>query len=212
MKQKILNLTKKNRIVLLYLTILIFLLSTLLSFAYLNTIKDDITKTTITGTGSSTVAMNFTTTGSVDIELNSDTFGLEATNYVNSITSTVTSYPLDNSVEEVYYYNVFLVLENTFVYSSGTTPEILINIYDDENNEITSISGLSYTTVGDISGFDITETNGTVLLVENKEISALVETSESWYFTITLIAAEYDQSINEGAVFNASITMLRYTN
>lgn len=204
MKNRILSLTKNSRKVLLFLTITIFMLTTLLSYAYLNTIASDVTKTEIEGTGSELGSLTFNTVGSISMVLNSETFGANADDVSNTITSTVTG--VANSSNDLFevYYNAYIVLENEFVYSTTElTPEIILTITDGNDNEVIQISGLTYSTV--YGGFDITTENGTIKLLDSQEMSTTATAVDNWTFTVTLIAHDFDQSINEGNNFNATI-------
>ena len=110
-----------------------------------------------------------------------------------------------------HYYLYLNISENTFTYSiDNNTPEILLSIKDGSNNEITSVSGLTYKTVTDgkgasIKGFDITNKSGLITLFNNKEITATPEKTEQWNITVTLVNYDKDQSKNAGKSFNAKI-------
>ena len=110
------------------------------------------------------------------------------------------------------HYNLYLsVYTNTFNYTQDTnTPEILLSIKDGSNNEITSVSGLTYKTVTDatgatIKGFDITSKNGLITLLNNKEITASPQKTDTWNVTVIFINYDKDQSKNAGKSFNAKI-------
>ena len=110
------------------------------------------------------------------------------------------------------HYNLYLSVDtNTFNYTQDTnTPEILLSIKDGSNNEITSVSGLNYKTVRDasgatIKGFDITTSIGLITLLNNKEITANPQKTDTWNVTVTFINYDRDQSKNAGKSFNAKI-------
>lgn len=209
MKEKILSLTKKNKKVLLFLVIIIFLLTTVLSFAYLSAIISPVTKTEISGTGSDLETLTFSVSNDVNFVLDGNTFGLDAENVVSTITSTITATAADSETFSEYYY-AYINLENEFVYSTTEeTPEIILTIIDENDNEITEIDELTY--YSDLSGynmetggFDITTNNG-IINIFTQEISTTSTEIDNWTFIITLIAHTFDQSINEGANFNAEI-------
>ena len=95
-------------------------------------------------------------------------------------------------------YNAYLDLTtNTFIYTSEEkTPEVLINIYDPEGNEITTIENLEYVTVGDVSGFDITTKNGFFLVSSDYAISTTSTTVQTWQIKLTYLNLDTDQSLN----------------
>ena len=109
------------------------------------------------------------------------------------------------------YYLYLNIAKNTFNYTQDTnTPEILLTVKDGSNNEITSVSGLTYKTVTDgsgatIKGFDITTGIGLITLFNNKEITASPQKTDTWNVTVTFINYDKDQSKNAGKSFNAKL-------
>ena len=103
------------------------------------------------------------------------------------------------------------ISKNTFTYTQNEdTPEILLTIKDDAGNEITSINDLTYKTVTDgkgatIKGFDITTGIGLITLLNNKEITASPQKTDTWNVTVTFINYDKDQSKNAGKSFNAKL-------
>ena len=110
-----------------------------------------------------------------------------------------------------YYYLYLNISKNTFTYTQNEdTPEILLTIKDDAGNEITSINDLTYKTVTDgkgatIKGFDITTGIGLITLLNNKEITASPQKTDTWNVTVTFINYDKDQSKNAGKNFNAKL-------
>ena len=110
-----------------------------------------------------------------------------------------------------YYYLYLNISKNTFNYTQDTnTPEILLTIKDGAGNEITSINDLTYKTVTDgkgatIKGFDITTGIGLITLLNNKEITASPQKTDTWNVTVTFINYDKDQSKNAGKSFNAKL-------
>ena len=110
-----------------------------------------------------------------------------------------------------YYYLYLNISKNTFNYTQDTnTPEILLTIKDSAGNEITSINDLTYKTVTDgkgatIKGFDITTGIGLITLLNNKEITASPQKTDTWNVTVTFINYDKDQSKNAGKSFNAKL-------
>ena len=110
-----------------------------------------------------------------------------------------------------YYYLYLNISKNTFTYTQNEdTPEILLTIKDDAGNEITSINDLTYKTVTDgkgatIKGFDITTGIGLITLLNNKEITASPQKTDTWNVTVTFINYDKDQSKNAEKSFNAKL-------
>ena len=115
-----------------------------------------------------------------------------------------------NTATEHYY--VYLnISENTFTYTQdANTPEILLSIKDGSNNEITSVSGLTYKTVTDgkgasIKGFDITNKKGLVTILNNREITTTSTKTEEWNVTVIFVNYNSNQAGNAGKNFSAKL-------
>ena len=116
------------------------------------------------------------------------------------------------------YYVYVVITNNTFAYSIGkSNPELILTVIGPDKNEVTSLDGLTHTTVTDnkgtsISGFDVTTTKGLITIANNKEIVAGTasaagtnETTENYTVTLTFVNYNDDQTINAGASLNAEI-------
>ena len=110
-----------------------------------------------------------------------------------------------------HYYLYLNISNNTFTYSiDNNTPEILLSIKDGSNNEITSVSGLTYKTVTDgkgasIKGFDITTKKGLVTILNNREITTTSSKTEQWNVTVTFVNYNSNQAGNAGKNFTAKL-------
>ena len=110
-----------------------------------------------------------------------------------------------------HYYLYLNISNNTFTYSiDNNTPEILLSIKDGSNNEITSVSGLTYKTVTDgkgasIKGFDITNKSGLVTILNNREITTTSTKTEQWNVTVTFVNYNSNQAGNAGKNFTAKL-------
>ena len=110
-----------------------------------------------------------------------------------------------------HYYLYLNISNNTFTYSiDNNTPEILLSIKDGSNNEITSVSGLTYKTVTDgkgasIKGFDITTKKGLVTILNNREITTTSTKTEQWNVTVTFVNYNANQADNAGKNFSAKL-------
>ncbi len=103
------------------------------------------------------------------------------------------------------YYNLGMnIANNTFVYSDGSTPEILLQLFDPEGNVITTAGDLSYVTINGVSGFDITTATGKITLASSREINATTEegTVENWVIKVIILnLPDVDQTPNANASF-----------
>ena len=110
-----------------------------------------------------------------------------------------------------HYYMYLNISENTFTYSiDNNTPEILLSIKDGSNNEITTLTGLTYKTVTDgkgasIKGFDITTKSGLITILNNREITTTSTKTEEWNVTVTFVNYNSNQAGNAGKSFSAKL-------
>ena len=110
-----------------------------------------------------------------------------------------------------HYYLYLNISNNTFTYSiDNNTPEILLSIKDGSNNEITTLTGLTYKTVTDgkgasIKGFDITTKKGLVTILNNREITTTSTKTEQWNVTVTFVNYNANQAGNAGKNFSAKL-------
>lgn len=113
-----------------------------------------------------------------------------------------------------YSYNVNFVIEsNNFIYTTDDNkPEIILQITDPNNNEVTQIDGLNYVsdTEKGISGFDITIATGAFKIAKFYEIvseSSTNATVHNWIFKVMFINLESNQKGNAGKNIVGSITI-----
>ena len=133
------------------------------------------------------------------------------TNLVKSTTATasLTANSTKNTAT-MNYYVYFQIPENTFVYSDGSTPEIILTVKDPNGTEVTNISGLTYGTFNGVSGFDITTYSGLITVANNYEItskSSKEATIQEWQFTLTYLNLGFDQSGNYGHSMSTKVIM-----
>ena len=110
-----------------------------------------------------------------------------------------------------HYYLYLNISNNTFTYSiDENTPEILLSIKDGSNNEITTLTGLTYKTVTDgkgatLKGFDITTKTGLITILNNREITTTSSKTEEWNVTVTFVNYNSNQAGNAGKNFSAKL-------
>ncbi len=127
------------------------------------------------------------------------------------VTSTEIAKLKANSTKNTATYNYYLYLQitnNTFKYSDGTTPEIILTITDPNGNEITSLDNLTYGTYNGVSGFDVTTAKGLFNIANNYEItsnSSTTYTEHDWNITLTYLNLNIDQSSNYGNSFETKL-------
>mgnify|MGYP004541987667 CR=1 FL=1 len=133
------------------------------------------------------------------------------TNYTTSTTATASLKA--NSTKNTATYNYYLYFEidnNTFTYTSGTTPEIILTITNPNGEEVTSIEGLTYGTFNGVSGFDVTTQNGLFNITNNYSItsnSSSTFTNQVWNITLTYLNLPIDQSGNFGKSMEVGVLL-----
>ena len=131
------------------------------------------------------------------------------TNYTTSTTATASLKA--NSTKNTATYNYYLYFQidnNTFSYTNGTTPEIILTITSPNGEEVTSIEGLTYGTFNGVSGFDVTTQNGLFNIANNYQItsnSSTTATIHEWIITLTYLNQNYDQSANFGKSMEVNV-------
>ena len=203
---------KKTKIVSVVSIIALALTLVTATYAFFAAQTGEGAQTDIKINASTVDTLTFETGSIISLSLDQDTFASGKGNQsgttfakamlsANSKTNTATKY----------YYLYLNISKNTFTYTQNEdTPEILLTIKDDAGNEITSINDLTYKTVTDgkgasISGFDITTGIGLITLLNNKEITASPQKTDTWNVTVTFINYDKDQSKNAGKSFNAKL-------
>ena len=166
----------------------------------------------------------------VDVEaatLNYIMFDIGSPIYINPTTENFTE-GMDNLTGETYAsvflkrengtevsklkYNLYLeISDNSLTYSTASkTPELLLNVYDPDGNEVKEIEGLKYVTIKDgknkeISGFEITEVLGRYYITKSREISTTNEITEKWDAKVTYVNLKESQDGNLEKVLNGLI-------
>ena len=131
------------------------------------------------------------------------------TNYTTSTTATASLKANSTKNTATYNYYLYFQLENnTFTYTDGSTPEIILTITNPNGEEVTSIEGLTYGTLNGVSGFDITTQNGLFKIANNYSItsnSSTTFTNQVWNITLTYLNLSFDQSSNFGKSMSANV-------
>ena len=133
------------------------------------------------------------------------------TNYTTSTTATASLKANSTKNTATYnYYLYFQIENNTFTYTSGTTPEIILTITNPNGEEVTSIEGLTYGTFNGVSGFDVTTQNGLFNIANNYSItsnSSITFTNQVWNITLTYLNLPIDQSGNFGKSMEVGVLL-----
>lgn len=199
---------KRKSIVWLVLFIfLIIMFSTIATYAYFTT-KDYISGNfDIEVTSKGVDTLTFSSSEDVNISANVNNFSIQLGHDVTgeAVVSTTLETTKANS-EYCYEVSVKLPDEQVFVYSNGTTPELVLNVLKSDDN-------ITYTSV--ISEKDITTKTGTIKIPNSNDSTTNkqkiyttknVPKSDYWKVQITLKwFNDIDQTINDLKTYKATV-------
>ena len=195
----------KNNKVLSILSVLIiglfFILITRVTYAYLAPIINK-AQVDVIGSTDTVDDLKFELGSALKINATPTTLKENGTNYVTSTTAKALLKANSTKNTATYNYYVYLqIASNTFKYTNGTTPEIILTVTSPTGDEVTSIEGLTYGTFSGVSGFDITTKSGLFAIANAYSItsnSSTTYTTQSWTIKITYLNLSTDQSANFG--------------
>ena len=203
----------KRKIFLVIIIILILLVIALFvgkfTFSYLAPdVDEDVnSKGEVTASGDTII---FNSGTALTLSATTDNFKTGGTNLTSTTnpTAKLVASSKTNKADATYYVGVH-IKNNTYTYSTtAKTPEILLSIKDEKGNNVTSVDGLTYTTSGGVSGFDVTDKTGLFNVKTDYPItttSSTTGTTHTWTFTLTFINLSTDQSVNENANMNIDV-------
>ena len=203
----------KRKIFLVIIIILILLVIALFvgkfTFSYLAPdVDEDVnSKGEVTASGD-TIMFNSGT--ALTLSATTDNFKTGGTNLTSTTnpTAKLVASSKTNKADATYYVGVY-IKNNTYTYSTtAKTPEVLLTIKDEKGSNVTSVDGLTYTTSGGVSGFDVTDKTGLFNIKTDYPIattSSTTGTTHTWTFTLTFVNLSTDQSVNENANMNLDV-------
>ena len=178
-----------------------FILIARVTYAYLAPVFNS-AKTDVMGSSDTVDDFKFELGDPLKIDATPTTLKENGTNYVTSTTAKALLKANSTKKTATYNYYVYLqIASNTFTYSDGSTPEIILTVTNPNGEEVTSIEGLTYGTFNGVSGFDITTKKGLFNIANSYEITSNSSTSyttQSWTIKITYLNLSIDQSANFG--------------
>ena len=205
----------KRKIFLVIIIILILLVIALFvgkfTFSYLAPdVDEDVnSKGEVTASGDTII---FNSGTALTLSATTDNFKTGGTNLTSTTnpTAKLVASSKTNKADSTYYVGVY-IKNNTYTYSTtAKTPEVLLTIKDEKGNNVTSVDGLTYTTSGGVSGFDVTDKTGLFNVKTDYPItttSSTTGTTHTWTFTLTFVNLSTDQSVNENANMNIKVYM-----
>ena len=203
----------KRKIFLVIIIILILIVIALFigkfTFSYLAPdISEDInSKGEVTASGDTII---FNNGKALTLSATTDNFTTGGTNLTSTTnpTAKLVASSKTNKADATYYVGVH-IKNNTYTYSTtAKTPEVLLTIKDEKGSNVTSVDGLTYTTSGGVSGFDVTDKTGLFNIKTDYPItttSSTTGTTHTWTFTLTFVNLSTDQSVNENANMNLDV-------
>ncbi len=140
----------------------------------------------------------------VNITANQNNFASGQGNLTGSTTSQVIL-AANNSNHASYNYAVsFVINENTFQYTSGTTPELTLTV---TRNGTTIISNMDITTKNGIVQIPITSGSNNFTQIINASPGAI--TTDTWVATVTFVNLNSNQNANAGKGFKGNLVFNR---
>ena len=166
--------------------------------------SSDIDASVITST---TDKLSFQVGNGINISANQENFAQGLGNRTGSTTASAMLTANNATNTATRNYNLYLDIKNNgFTYTvDENTPELILTITDPDGTELEILSGYEYVTVGEVSGFDITEASNAILIADNYEITASPEITQTWNITVTFINLDSDQNKNTGKTFAADV-------
>ena len=171
------------------------------------------------GTGNINVNANTATTDNLSFQVgeaisltaNQEDFGSGMSNKSGSTyaRAILTANNATNNATRNYY--VYLnITSNDFEYTTvDEQGEILLKVTDHDGSEVTSLSGLTRKTSGSgdnqVTGFDITESQGLITIANNYEITSTGTETQEWQVEVIFVNLDSDQNANTGKSFSANL-------
>ena len=203
------NEARKRTVLLIISVVTLMIFAVGVTYAYFRTQGGGATQTDINVKTATTDSLVFSTGSDIFFTADQTSFGKGKGNKMGSSFAKVvlTANNSTNSATANYY--VYLnITENSFKYTTNNkTAELILSITDKAGNEIKNLEGVSYVTIGGVSGYDITNKEGLVKIANNHEIVSTGTKEEDWNITITLVNLDSDQTANAGATFKAKINI-----
>ena len=163
----------------------------------------------VTVTAKTTDVLTFSKGNDISITATQQNFGSGAGNRTGSTTATATLLANNDTNSATQTYNVYLYIQsNDFIYTTyptANTPELMLTITNPNNQAVTSLTDLTYTTSGGVSGFDITAKSGVIQIASNYTITSTGTKTDTWNVTVSLINLNSDQQDNTGKTFSARV-------
>ena len=212
---KLMNRIKNNKL-LYFLGVLIvgvfIVLIVRFTYAYLGASIND-AQGNVTINSDETDRLDFEIGDPLSVDATPTTLPENGTNLVDTTTAkAILTANTTNNTANYSYWVYFNISNNTFTYSDGSTPEIILTVTGPDGNPVTNVEGLTYGTYNGVAGFDITTENGVFTIASDYAIavnSNTEPTEHTWNFTLTYLNLDFDQSGNYGNSMTTEISMTK---
>ena len=160
---------------------------------------------------STTDNLSFQVGSAISLTANQEDFGSGAGNKSGETfaRATLTANNATNNATRNYY--VYLNIEsNDFEYTTEDEQgELLLKVIGPDGSEVTTLPGLTRKTSGtgdnQVTGFDITESQGLITIADNYEITSTGTETQEWKIKVIFVNLDSDQNANTGKAFNATL-------
>ena len=207
--------TDKERYVTKIVAVLVLVIG--VSFAYFIAEVHDEKKIDVNVVSDKLDSLTYTVDKDINLSINQFNLANGKENVSDSSVATVSFLANKTSNQAETFYNIYFYIEsNPYVYTTkDKKPEIILNVYDNDNNEIKTMDGLDYVSATNskgttLNGFDITDKAGLFKVSLNNKITAnssIIPTKQTWKVTLTYINLENNQIANENKTLKANIIL-----
>ena len=207
--------TDKERYVTKIVAVLVLVIG--VSFAYFIAEVHDEKKIDVNVVSDKLDSLTYTVDKNINLSINQFNLANGKENVSDSSVATVSFLANKTSNQAETFYNIYFYIEiNPYVYTTeDKKPEIILNVYDNDNNEIKTVDGLDYVSATNskgttLNGFDITDKAGLFKVSLNNKITAnssIIPTKQTWKVTLTYINLENNQIANENKALKANIIL-----
>ena len=204
--------SKKKNIISIIALLALGILLIASTYAYLQGQTGEGSQTDVKITANTVDTLTFETGSDLTFKATQDNFAPGKESIVRSIYAKAMLSANNKTNTATDSYNVYLnIVENNFIYTQDSnTPELLLQVTNSDDEEVTNLSGLTYKTVTDgqnetISGFDVTNKNGLFSIATDKEITTTSFKEEVWSLSLVFVNYDANQSENAEKNFKANV-------
>ena len=199
---------KKKVTILTIIAVVVLLLVVVgATFAYFQAQGGTNSNTDVNIQTSTTDNLSFQVGSAISLTANQEDFGQGAGNKSGETfaRATLTANNATNNATRNYY--VYLdITSNNFEYTTDDEQaELLLKITDPDGAEVTTLGSLERKTSGEVTGFDITTSQGLITIEDNYEITSTGTVTQEWQIEVIFANLDSDQNANTGKSFSANL-------